>query len=90
MVYNLYMGVWGFPVGLTLNWRVPGDSLGSQYYWDGNQGFWKGQIAVLNGPYVAKDLFTVLKVLDRQGGSECPWVVEGHGVLSPILGIDGS
>ena len=65
------MGEWGFPVGLKLNRRILGHSDGSQYYWDGNQGFWKGQIAVLSGPDGAKDLFTVLKGPDRQGGSEC-------------------
>ena len=71
------MRAWGFTVGLKLNWSVLEDSDGSQYYWDGNQGFWKGQIAVLSGPDDAKDLFTVLKGPDQQGGSECHWVVEG-------------
>ena len=53
------------------------DSDGSQYYSDGNQGFLKGQITVVSGPDGVKDLFTVLKGSDRQGGSECHWVVEG-------------
>ena len=61
MLFNLTMGVWDFPVGLKLNWSVLEDSYGSQYYLDGNQGFWNGQIAVLSGPDGAKDLFTVLK-----------------------------
>ena len=65
------MGVWGFTVGLKLNWRVLEDSDGSQYYWYGNQGIWKGQIDVLSGPDGATDLLTVLKGSDRQGGSEC-------------------
>ena len=59
------------------------DSDWSQYYWDGNQGFWKGQIAVLSGPDGAKDLLTILKGPDRQWGSECHWVVQ-----SPILSSD--
>ena len=59
------MGVWGFPVGFKLNLRVLGDSDGSHYYWDGNHGFWKRQIAVLSGPDGAKDLLTVLKGPDR-------------------------
>ena len=63
-----------FPV--VLNWTEGfwGDSDGSR---NGNQGFWKGQISVLSGPDDAKDLLTVLKGSDQQGGSECQWVIEG-------------
>ena len=49
------MGVWGFPVGLKLNWRFLGDSDGSQYDGYGNQGFWKNQTAVLSGSDGAKN-----------------------------------
>ena len=38
-------------MGLKFNCRVLDDS-----YWDGNQGFLKGQIAVLSGPDGAKEL----------------------------------
>ena len=71
------MGVWVFTVGFKLNWRIVGDSDGSQYYWDGNQVFWKGQNAAVGGPDGATDLLTILKGPDRQGGSECRLVVEG-------------
>ena len=82
------MGAWGFTVGLKLDWRVLWDSDGSQYYWDGNEGFWKGQIAVLSGPDGANDLSTVLKGPDQQGGSECHWGFTG--VQVSVLGFDGS
>ena len=62
--------MWGFTVGLKLNWRALEDYDGSQYYWDGNQGIWKGQIDVLSGPDGSTDLLTVLKGSDRQGASE--------------------
>ena len=55
MLFNLDMGVQGFPGDFKLNWNFLGDSDGSQCYWDGTQGFWKGQIEALSGP-------------DRQGG----------------------
>ena len=85
------MGVWGFPVGLKLNWRFLGDSDGSQYDWYGNQGFWKSQIAGLSGPDGAKGLLAVFKGSDQQGGSEFHWVIEGSlGVRTPILGSEGS
>ena len=77
MLFNLNMGCEGSHWVFFFNWRVLRHSDGSQYYWDGNQGFWKGQIVVLGGPDGGIDLFTVLKGPDRQGGSECPWVVEG-------------
>ena len=35
------------------------------------------QIAVMSGPDGAKELLTILKVPDRQGGLDCQWVVEG-------------
>ena len=73
MLFNLNMGVWRFPVGLKFNWRVLWDSERYQYYWK----VLKSQIAVFSGPEGATDLFTVLKGPDQQGGSECPWVVEG-------------
>ena len=80
------MGVWGFTVGL--NWRVLEDSDGSQYYWDGNQGFLKGQIAVLSGSDGAKVLLTVLNGLDCHGRSEFHRVVEStiwQGLPSPDI-----
>ena len=61
--------VWGFTVGFRLNWTVLVELNGFKYFWDGYQGFWKGQIVVLSGPDGAKDLFTVVKDPDRQGGS---------------------
>ena len=85
------MGAWGFPVGLKLNWRVLGDSDGSQHYSNGNQVFWKSQMAVLSGPDGAKGLLAVFKGSDQQGGSEFHWVIEGSlGVRTPILGSEGS
>ena len=86
------MGVWGFPVCLTFNWRLLWYSDGSQYDWYyNNQGFWKSKIAVLSGPDGAKDLLTILKGSDWQGGSECDWVAEvSSGVQSHILGYNGS
>ena len=63
-------------------------AVGSRYYWDGNQVFWKGQIAVLSGPDGEKDLLTVLKSPDPQGGSESHWFVEGSLIFkAPYLGL---
>ena len=64
---------------------------GSQHYLNGNQVFWKSQMAVLSGPVGAKSLLAVFKGSDQQGGSEFHWVIEGSlGVWTPILGSEGS
>ena len=89
------MGAWEFLVCLNFNWMVLVDS---QLYWKCNQEFWSSQNAGLCTPEGSKDLLTVLKVPDPQGGSKWHFDVEGFkrcakrhiGFWGVMSGPDGS